>query len=88
MKLQDISSDQLLEELKSRGYLVGDSPMTSKDVQEMAYSNNLDLEPEQIDLVCKAINKSHTPEEGINWWVIDASLKAFVGYNSFASSTI
>jgi hypothetical protein len=88
MKLQDIPSDQLLEELKSRGFLIGDSPMTRSDVAEMAYSNNFDLSTEQVDAVCKSINSSYDPELGINWWVIETSLRTYMGYSAFLTSTV
>lgn len=88
MKIQDIPSDQLIEELKSRGFLIGDSPMTSANVADMAYSNNFDLSPEQVELVCKSINSSHDPEMGINWWIIENSLKTYMGYSAFLTSTV
>lgn len=83
--LKKVSSEDLLEELKSRGYLIGDTPMTTDDLKELAYSNNVDLEEEEVEAIAKAINSSHTPEEGINWWVLDTSIRAYKGYRLFTT---
>lgn len=88
MNIQDIPSDQLLEEIKSRGFLIGDSPMTSANVAEMAHSNNFDLTEDQVNLVCKSINSSHDRELGINWWIIDNSIRTFMGYSAFLTPTV